>query len=69
MDAMMTEFAAWVQYFAPAPVGFQFGYTADKSWWSRLNDPPKSIGYGIFSRITNTSGLFWVDFTAHDIWP
>jgi hypothetical protein len=69
MDAMMTEFAAWGQYFNPSPVGYQYGYATDKSWWSRLNDPPKTIGNGILARVPNTSDLFWVDFTAHDIWP
>ncbi len=69
MDAMMTEFKTWGQTFAPSPVGFQFGYASDRSWWSRLNDPPKTIGNGILSRVPNTSDLFWVDFTAHDIWP
>jgi hypothetical protein len=69
MDAMMTEFAAWGTYFNPAPVGYQYGYASDKSWWSKLNDAPRTIGNGILSRVTNTRDLIWVDFTAHDIWP
>ena len=69
MDAMMTEFAAWGQYFYDGKVGYQYGYAADRSWWSRLNDPPKTIGNGLLSRVPNTSDLIWVDFTAHDIWP
>jgi hypothetical protein len=69
MDKMMTEFAAWGAYFNPSPVGYQFGYATDKAWWSRLNDPPKTIGNGILSRVPNTMDLYWVDFTAHDIWP
>jgi hypothetical protein len=69
MDKMMTEFAAWGQYFNPAPVGYQFGYAADRSWWSKLTDAPKTIGNGILARVPNTMDLFWVDFTAHDIWP
>jgi hypothetical protein len=66
---MMTEFATWAQTFNPAPVGFQFGYAADRSWWSRLANPPRDIGNGILSRAQNTSDLIWVDFTAYDIWP
>jgi hypothetical protein len=69
LNGMMTEFAAWGAYFAPWPVGFQFGYQSDKSWWSKLNDPPKTIGNGILARVPNTMDLYWVDFTAYDIWP
>jgi hypothetical protein len=69
LNGMMTEFSAWGAYFAPWPVGFQFGYQSDKSWWSKLNDPPKTIGNGILARVPNTMDLYWVDFTAHDIWP
>ena len=41
---MVDEFSAWGAAFAPAPVGFQFGYQSDKSWWSALADPPRDIG-------------------------
>ncbi len=68
-NAMMTEFAAWGAEFAPDPVGFQFGYAADRSWWSKLTDAPKTIGNGILTNNPNTSDLFWVDFTATEIWP
>ncbi len=66
-DAMMTEFAAWGNAFKPYPVGYQFGYAADRAWWSKLSDPPATIGNGILSRNSNTSDLFWVDFTATEI--
>ncbi len=69
MNAMMTEFAAWGAYFNPAPVGYQFGYATDRAWWSKLSNPPLTIGNGILSRVPNTMDLVWVDFTAHDIWP
>ena len=72
MDAMLTEFAAWGAAFPKSKVGYQFGYASDRSWWSRLTNPPQEIGNGILSRNStnlNTSDLFWVDFTAHDIWP
>ena len=68
-DKMMTEFAVWGQYFYPAAVGYQFGYASDRAWWSKLSDPPKTIGEGILSRVPNTLDLFWVDFTAQEIWP
>jgi hypothetical protein len=69
MDDMMTEFDDWGAYFDPYPVGYQFGYASDKRWWSGLTDPPQTIGNGILSRVPNTSDLYWVDFTAYEIWP
>ncbi len=69
LSAMVTDFKAWGQYFAPAPVGFQFGYARDKKWWSRLSNPPKTIGDAILAGTPNTMDLYWVDFTAYDIWP
>jgi len=66
---MVNEFGAWGDAFAPAPVGFQFGYQSDKSWWSALPNPPRNIGNALLSTIPNTRDLLWVDFTAYDIWP
>ncbi|MCK7501717.1 MAG: hypothetical protein MZW92_75780 [Comamonadaceae bacterium] len=39
LGAMVAEFAKWGRTFAPAPVGFQYGYQTDKPWWSRMKDP------------------------------
>jgi len=69
LNAMVTEFSNWGQTFAPSPVGFQYGYQSDKSWWSGLPDPPKTIGNALLANIPNTRDLVWVDFTAYDIWP
>lgn len=69
MNEMVTEFEQWGKAFYPAPVGFQYGYSADRVWWDALADPPKDIGSDILSRIPNTSDLFWVDFTMKEIWP
>ena len=66
---LVNEFAAWGQAFAPAEVGFQYGYRSDKRWWSTLADPPATIGNALLERIPNTRDLIWVDFTAYDIWP
>jgi hypothetical protein len=57
------------QAFAPAPVGFQYGYASDRKWWKPLANPPKTIGDALLARIPNTSNLIWVDFTAYNIWP
>jgi hypothetical protein len=69
LEAMVDEFAAWGRAFAPAPVGYQFGYPSDRHWWSKLEDPPREIGQAILARVPNTTGLYWVDFTVNDIFP
>ena len=66
---MVTEFKAWGDHFAPAPVGYQYGYQSDKAWWGSLGDPPRTIGNELIRVIPNTRDLVWVDFTAYDIWP
>jgi hypothetical protein len=69
LDAMVEEFAEWGRAFAPAPVGFQFGYPSDRPWWSALGDPPGDIGRAILDRVSNAQGLYWVDFTVLDLFP
>lgn len=66
---MLAEFTEWGKSFAPAPVGFQYGYPADKTWWKDMQDPPREIGQAILDTIPNTRGLFWVDFTVLDVFP
>ena len=69
LQAMVDEFAEWGRAFAPAPVGFQYGYPSDRPWWSELDDPPGDIGRAILDRVSNTEGLYWVDFTVLDLFP
>src|SRR5262245_43034306 len=69
LQAMVDEFSLWGQAFAPAAVGFQYGYQSDRRWWRKLSDPPKTIGDALLAAIPNTRDLLWVDFTAYDIWP
>jgi hypothetical protein len=69
LSGMVDEFRAWGQAFAPSPVGFQFGYEADKNWWGKLADPPQAIGQAILKQIPNTTDLYWVDFTMEQVWP
>lgn len=69
LDAMVEEFAAWGRAFAPAPVGFQFGYETDRPWWNELQDPPAAIGRRILERVPNTRGIYWVDFTVLEVFP
>ena len=68
-DQLLDDFSAWGKYFAPAPVGFQYGYLADKIWWKELQDPPGDIGKALLEKTPNTTSLFWVDFTIKDIFP
>jgi hypothetical protein len=68
-EEIVAEFQAWGEAFTPAPVGFQFGYLADKNWWQEHADPPGDIGQAILESIPNTEGLYWVDFTIFDIFP
>jgi hypothetical protein len=67
-DAMKAEFAAWGAHFDPSPVGFQFGYRSDADWWRALENPPADIGNALRESIPNLSDLYWVDFTAKEIW-
>jgi hypothetical protein len=69
LDAMVDEFAAWARTFAPAPVGFQIGYESDRPWWRKLKDPPAEIGRRILEKAPNTRGVYWVDFTALEVFP
>lgn len=68
-EQMMSDFTEWGKTFAPAPVGFQYGYPADKVWWQELQDPPKDIGQALLDNVPNTKALFWVDFTVTEVFP
>ena len=68
-EQMMSDFTEWGETFAPAPVGFQYGYPADKIWWKELQDPPKEIGQALLDEVPNTKALFWVDFTVIEVFP
>ncbi|HLF91008.1 MAG TPA: hypothetical protein VI451_18840 [Anaerolineales bacterium] len=69
IHAMLADFTAWGQHFAPSPAAFQFGYPADRPWWSEFPDPPAEIGNALLDNIPNTEALFWVDFTILDVFP
>jgi hypothetical protein len=69
LNALVSEFKLWGNKFKPNKVAFQFGYPIDKPWWSKLNDPVKTIGDALLTNISNCYGLFWVDFTINYIYP
>jgi hypothetical protein len=68
-DHLIEDFTVWGRHFAPAPVGFQYGYPSDRHWWKELQDPPGDIGNALLQEIPNTVSLFWVDFTIKEIFP
>lgn len=68
-DDMIEEFGEWARTFAPAPVGFQYGYRSDKPWWGKMKDPVKEIGDRILAAAPNTEMLIWVDFSIQDVFP
>lgn len=68
-NAMVNEFKSWGQKFSPNPVAFQYGYPADKIWWSAFSNPNKTIGQALLNNIPNCKGLFWVDFTITQLYP
>ena len=69
LDAMLASFAHWGEHFAPAPVGYQFGYATDHRWWKPMPDPAQEIGQAILAKVPNTASLYWVDFTITQLFP
>jgi hypothetical protein len=69
LGQMVSEFKYWGNYFKPADVGFQYGYSADETWWGEFDNPMKYIGDSIVNEISNAKSLFWVDFTIIDQYP
>ncbi len=68
-EHMLGEFNAWGEHFAPHPVGFQYGYESDQAWWDDFENPPAAIGQRLQEDVPNLTDLYWVDFTAREIWP
>ena len=66
---MALEFEDWGAAFTPAQVAFQVGYDADRPWWTAFADPPARIGARLWNQVPNMRGLYWVDFTALDVFP
>ena len=69
LEEMVAEFTAWGETFAPAPVGFQYGYQSDQDWWGELQNPPQEIGESLLTAVPNTAGLYWVYFTVLEVFP
>jgi hypothetical protein len=69
LDHMLAEFADWGRHYYPSLVAFQIGYPADKKWWGKYIDPARTIGEAILKTVPNAMGLYWVDFTALEVFP
>jgi hypothetical protein len=69
LQLMVDEYQNWGATFSPNASGFQFGYPADRNWWSAYNDPPQTIGQALLDNIPECKGIFWVDFTVTEIFP
>ncbi len=69
VEEMIEDFSTWGKAFAPAPVGFQYGYNSDKPWWGLMKDPVKEIGDRVLATTPNTEFLIWVDFSVRDVFP
>jgi hypothetical protein len=70
MESMVKEFSeGWAPTFYPNLVVFQIGYNSDKPWWSKLPDPPKTLGEAIRSRVRQDIGIIWVDFSLRAVLP
>lgn len=70
MESMIKEFAeGWAPAFYPNLVVFQVGYNSDKPWWSKLPDPPRTLGEAIRKRTRQDIGIIWVDFSLRDVLP
>jgi len=70
MAAMIREFSEnWAPAFYPNLVIFQVGYKTDKPWWSKLCDPPQTIGDAIRGKVRQDIGIIWVDFSLGDVLP
>lgn len=69
LDQMKESFSNWGKHFSPYPVGFQFGYYSDRSWWKKYPEPARAISHAILENIPNARSLFWVDFTIFEVFP
>jgi len=69
LDEQVNEFGDWAAYFSPNTVFFQIGYGADKNWWGKFQNPPKTIGDAIAEKVVQKCGIFWVDFTLREVLP
>lgn len=64
---LLADFKRWAKSCKDSTTGFQFGYPDDRKWWSKIENPPRTIGRAILDAIPSCRYLFWVDFTADKV--
>ncbi len=68
LDAFLSEYKEFADFFYPNTVMYQIGYRADKSWWGGMKPPiPKSLGEKLAAQTRQDCGIVWVDFTLRDV--
>lgn len=72
MDEVIDDFSDWAAYYAPQPVMFQIGYSADKWIWNGTpykTNPAKLYGQAIVDacKSGNSVGIIWVDMTLGQV--
>ena len=68
--SFLAEFKVWADFFHPAMVMYQIGYSTDKPWWSVQPRPiPQSLGNELAAQTQQDCGIAWVDFTLRDVLP
>jgi len=66
-EDFLKEMAEFSEFFYPNTVLYQTGYRADKTWWSRFDNPVQELGRELAKRTRQECGIVWVDFTARDV--
>ena len=69
ISSFVTEMTAFANRFYPNTVMYQIGYEADRPWWSKYANPPKSLGDALVAKTRQECGVFWVDFTLREVLP
>ena len=72
MEEVLEDFSQWAAYYAPQPVMFQIGYSADKWIWNGTaykTNPAKLYGEAIVDacKSGNEVGIIWVDMTLSQV--
>jgi hypothetical protein len=67
LDALVNEFRQWGTRLSSSNVYFQMGYASDREWWSKLENPYRTIAATLLDEIPNCNGIYWTDETLKTI--
>ena len=68
LEDMMTYCTEWSKTFNDSAVGYYIGFPNDSFWWSRYNDPFKTLGDSLLKNIDNVKGVYWVGLSIKQIY-